>query len=173
MERSSLFAVAILAAWLALTVCMWFAATGSFGTVRRVLEGGNPQLTETAKPLSTDQTRLLMRHAASEINRTYFRAYGWAQLVLGAALLGLLLRQSPRETTALVIVGVMAAVAAALTFYVTPKVIALGRQIDFVPRKPAPPEMARFRMLHGAFTFLDGLKLLGGLALLVRWIWAK
>ena len=164
-------AMALLGAWVAMTVCMWFAATGSFGTVRRILEGGNSQFAETTRPLTSDQTRMAARHVASEINRTYFRAYGWAQLALGAALLILLLRQTPRDTTALIMIGAMLAVVAVLTFYVTPEVIALGRRIDFVPRDPAPPEMPRFGMLHGAFTLLDGMKLVTGLALLGRWVW--
>ncbi len=163
--------VAILSAWLAMTVCMWFAATGSFGTVRRVLESSNQELAETTRPLTSDQTRMVLRHAASEINRTYFRAYSWAQLALGAARLALLLRQTPRDTSAIIMVGVMVAIVLALTFYVTPEVTAIGRRIDFVPRRPAPPEMARFRMLHGAFAILDGVKLLAGLGLLLRWIW--
>jgi len=166
-----MLAVAILSAWLAMTVCMWFAATGSFGAVRRALEGSNPQLAETTKTLTADQTRLVMRHAASEINRTYFRAYGWAQMVLGLGLLVVLLRQTPRDTAALIIVGAMLTVVVPLTFYVTPEIIAIGQRIDFVPRDPAPPEMSRFRLLHGAFTALDGLRLLAGLGLLARWIW--
>ncbi|MBI4166360.1 MAG: DUF4149 domain-containing protein [Acidobacteria bacterium] len=166
-----MFEVAILSAWLAMTLSMWFAATGTFGAVRRVLEGSNPQLAETTKTLTADQTRLVMRHAASEINRAYFRAYGWAQLVLGLGLLVLLLRQTPRDSVALIVAGMMLAVVAVLTLYVTPEIIALGRGIDFVPRDPAPREMPRFRMLHGAFTVLDGLKLFAGLGLLARWIW--
>lgn len=166
-----MLAVAILSAWLAITVCMWFAATGSFGTVRRVLEGGDPQLAEATKPLTAGQTRVVLRYLTSEINRTYFHAYGWAQLVLGLALVILLLRRTPRDMTALIVTGVMVAVVVVLTFYVTPEVIAIGRRIDFVPREPAPPEMARFRLLHGAFTITDGVKLLAGLGLLARWLW--
>ena len=171
MERHRVLAVAVLSAWLAITVCMWFAATGSFGAVRRVLEGSNPQLAETTKSLTADQTRLVMRHAASEINRTYFRAYGWAQIVLGLGLLALLVRQTPRDSAALIVVGAMLVVVAPLALYVTPEIIDLGRRIDFVPRDLAPPEMSRFRMLHGAFTALDGLKLFAGFGLLARWIW--
>lgn len=173
MGRSHLLATAVLSAWLAVTLCMWFAATGSFGAVRRVLEGSNPQLAETARSLTADQTRLVMRHAASEINRTYFRAYGWAQLVLGGILLSLLLRQAPRDVFNLALAGGMLAAAAVLTLYITPEIVTLGRQIDFVPRDPAPPGMARFRALHGAFTGLDGAKLLAGLALLGRWVLAR
>lgn len=166
-----MLAVAILSAWLAITLCMWFAATRSFGTVRRVLESSDPQLAEATKPLGAEQTRVVLRHLTSEINRTYFRAYGWAQVALGLALVILLLRRTPRDTTALIVAGVMLAIVAVLTLYVTPEVIAIGRRIDFIPRDPAPPEMARFRMLHGAFTVMDGVKLVGGLGLLVRWLW--
>jgi hypothetical protein len=163
--------VAILSAWVTMTLCMWFAATGSFGAVRRVLEHPSPQLSDTAKSLTADQARLVMRHTASEINRTYFRGFGWAQVVFGVLLLVLLAGQSPRDPTALAVAAAMVLIVLPLTFYVTPEIIALGRQIDFVPRDPAPPEYARFRTLHAAFTILDGMKLLAGLGLLVRWIW--
>jgi hypothetical protein len=57
-----------------------------------------------------------------------------------------------------------------LTFVITPMIISLGRSIDFIPRNPPPPVMPRFWALHGAFTGLDGLKFLGGLGLMIRWI---
>lgn len=67
----------------------------------------------------------------------------------------------------------MLALAAVLTLYITPEIVALGRQIDFVPRDPVPPEMPRFRVLHGAYTGFDGAKLLAGLVLLGRWVLAR
>ena len=165
-----MLAIVILSAWVAVTVCMWFAASGSFSTLKRVVEGSNPQFADAAKTLSPDQVRVVLRYLTSEINRTYFRAYGWAQLLLGGLLLGLVLRSAPRDTFNLAVAGVMLALAAVLTLYITPQIVALGRQIDFVPRDPAPPEMVRFRVLHGAFTGLDGAKLLAGLVLLGRWV---
>ncbi len=168
MERSRLLIVVILSAWVAMTACMWFAASGSFRTVNRVLHESNSRFAEAAKPLSPDQTRVVLRYLTSEINRTYFRAYGWAQLVLGALLLVLLLREVPRNTIDLAIAGTMLALAAVLTLYITPEIVAVGRQIDFLPREPVPPELARFRTLHAAFTGLDGAKLLAGLIMLGR-----
>jgi hypothetical protein len=173
MGRIQLLAVVVLSAWIAMTVCMWFAASGSFRTVTRVLQGSDAQFAEAAKPLSPDQARVVLRYLTSEINRTYFRAYGWAQLVFGVLLFVLMLRHSPRNTTDLAIAGAMLALAAVLTLYLTPEIVAIGRRIDFVPRDPAPPEMARFRMLHGAFTGLDGAKLLSSLIVLGRWILAR
>ena len=46
-------------------------------------------------------------------------------------------------------------------------VLLLWRQ---APRDPAPPAMSRFWTLHRTFTGLDGVKLLAGLSMLVRWI---
>ncbi len=163
-------ALVLLGAWLAMSACMWFAATASFGTVRRVLEGGNPQFSEATRQLTPEQTRMASRHLTSEINRTYFRAYGWAQVVFGLALLFVVFRQTPRSIGSLVVVGAMFAVVLVLTFYVTPQIIELGRRLDFVSRTPPPPEWPRFRMLHGAFTILDGIKVLAGLGLLASWL---
>ncbi len=173
MERTRLLALAVLSAWVAITVAVWFAASGSFRTVAQVLQRSDPQLADAAKTMSADQTRVVLRYLTSEINRTYFRAYGWAQLVFGVLLFVLMLRHTPRNTTDLAIAGAMLTLAAVLTLYITPEIVALGRQIDFVPRDPAPPEMARFRAFHGAFTGLDGAKLLAGLVLLGRWVLAR
>jgi Domain of unknown function (DUF4149) len=163
-------AIAILGVWLGWTLFMWFLAGRSFATVDRVLHGDNPEFAEAARPLSPGQTREVLRHLASEINRTIFRAYGWAQIVLGALLLGLLWLQTPRDTFSLVLAGGMAVLVLILVLMITPQIISLGRTLDFVPRNPTPPGFQRFWMLHGAFTGLDGVKLLAGLVLLGRWI---
>jgi hypothetical protein len=163
-------AITLLGVWLGWTIFMWFAATRTFRTVDRVLNSPNPQLAAATQPLGHDETRVVLRHLASEINRTFFGTYGVAQIVLGVALLLLIWRQTPRDTLAMVLAGVMLALVVILTVAITPQIIALGRRIDFLPRNPEPAVMPRFWMLHGAFTGLDGVKLLAGLVLLVRWI---
>ena len=173
MARIQALGIAVLSGWLAMTLCMWFAATGSFTTVRRVLETPNPTLAEAIHPLSAERARGLLRFLTSEINRTYFRAYGWAQLLMAATLLAIVLLPSRRDQASVIIVAAMLAVVAVLTLYITPEITALGRRMDFLPRDPAPPGMVRFRTLHAAFTTLDGTKLLAGLALLVRLIWGR
>jgi hypothetical protein len=173
MGRTSILAVALLSAWLAATLFMWFAATRSFSTVDRVLANRTPQFVEATKLLPEGQTRLLFRYLASEINRTYFWAYGVAQTLLGLVLLLLLWRPTPRDTIALAVVGGMLGLVLILTLVITPLMVSLGRSIDFVPRNPPPPIMPRFWALHGAFTGLDGVKFLAGLGLLIRWILTK
>lgn len=170
MTRTSMLKVAILSAWLILTPVMWFAATKSFSTVDRVLGTANIQFDEATKGMAVGQTRVVLRHLASEINRSFFWGYGLAQIVLGGALVLLLWRTTPRDTLGFGVVCFMLGLVLILTLALTPMIISLGRSIDFVPRNPPPPVMPRFWALHGAFTGLDGVKFLAGLGLLVRWI---
>jgi len=170
MGRMHVVAIALLGMWLGWTVFMWFAATRTFRTVDRVLNSPNPQFAAATQPLGHDETRVVLRHLASEINRTFFGAYGVAQILLGIVLLILIWRQTPRDTLALVLASVMLGLVLILTSVITPQIISLGRSIDFLPRNPEPAVMPRFWMLHGAFTGLDGVKLLAGLVLLARWI---
>jgi hypothetical protein len=46
--------------------------------------------------------------------------------------------------------------------------VSLGRELDFVPRDPAPPGMSRFWILHAAYTTLEMVKLAVGAG--VTWI---
>jgi hypothetical protein len=172
MERIRALAIAILSLWIGLTLAMWFVATRSFRTVDRVLSQPGPEFSRAVQPLGPDQTRVTLRHLASEINRTLFDAYGWAQVVLGVLLVLVLWRQTPRDTIGLAVAWLMLGLVLILTFFIQPAIVSIGRSIDFVPRQPAPPLIARFWMLHGAFTGLDGVKCLAALGLLLRWVLA-
>jgi hypothetical protein len=162
--------VAILSAWLITTPFMWFAATQSFATVDRILRTAKPQFLEATKGMAEGQTRVVLRHLASEINRAYFWGYGLAQAVFGVVLLFLLWRETPRDTLGFGVVCAILGLVLILTLVITPMIASLGRSIDFVSRNPPPPVMPRFWALHGAFTGLDGVKFLAGLGLLIRWI---
>jgi hypothetical protein len=170
MARTQLILIVLVSAWVALTLFMWFAATRSFGTVDRILAKPPAELEAAVKPLGNEQRREVLRFAASEINRTLFKAYSATEILLGVIVFLLLLRQSPRDTMGMVLAGVMLGLVLILAFIIQPQIVSLGRQIDFLPRHPAPAVMPRFWMLHGAFTGLDGVKLLTGLVLLIRWI---
>jgi hypothetical protein len=170
MGRSQVLAAAILGAWIMSTLCMWFAATRSFATVERVMKGGQPQFVEITKPLGEASTRMVIRHMASEINRTLFWGYGALQTGFGVLLFLLVLRQTPRHTLDISLVATMLAFSLILTLVLTPLITSVGRSIDFLPLNPPPPVMPRFWMLHGSFTSLDGVKLLAGIGLLIRWI---
>ncbi len=170
MARSQVLAVAILAAWIMSTLCMWFAATRSFATVDRIIKGDRPEFVEITKPLEAPSLLMVVRHTASEINRSVFWGYGVLQIVMGAALLLLLWKQQPRNHIDVAVAATMLILAIILTVVITPWVVSLGRSIDFLPRNPPPPVMPHFWALHGSFTGLDGVKLLAGISLLIRWI---
>jgi len=170
MTRVQGISIAILSLWVGWTLFMWFAATRSFRTADRVLKSSPPQFSRIVQSLGPEKTREVLRYLASEINRTYFRAYGRGQIVLGSLLLALVWLKTPRDTFSLAMVAGMFFIVVVLTLGVMPQIIALGRNIDFLPRSPAPPDYQRFWKLHAIFTGLDGAKLLAGLVLLVRLI---
>ncbi len=170
MSKTHALSIAVLAFWIGINLAVWFAATRTFSTAERVLKSPNAKFSPTVTTLGSEGARETLRYLASEINRTYFRAYGWAQVVLGIFLFVLVWRQSPRSNLDAALAGGMLAIALVVSLVLTPWISSLGRALDFVPRSPAPPGMSRFWMLHGAFTGLDGIKLLAGFTLLGRWI---
>ena len=170
MTRIQAVSIVVLSLWVGWTLFMWFAATRSFRTVDEVLKSPPSQFSSDLRGLKPEQTREVLRYLASEINRRYFRAYGWGQLALGAVLLFLLAWKTPRNGLNVAVSAVMLFIVVLLTLGVMPQIIALGRNIDFLPGTPPPPGYQRFWKLHMMFTGLDGAKLLGGIFLLVRLI---
>jgi len=168
--RIQALAIVVLTLWVGWTLFMWFAATRSFRTADQVLKSPPSQFSRNVQGLSQEQTREVLRYLASEINRTYFRAYGWGQIVLGTLLLFLLAWRTPRNALDPAIAAVMLFIVIVLTLGVMPQIISLGRNIDFLPRTPPPPGYQRFWKLHALFTGLDSAKLLGGVVLLIRLI---
>ena len=165
----TLFAV-LLGIWLAGTLLEWFIATQNFATVDRVLSADPEVLMEQSRPLNRDRLRVLYRHLASELNRFYFRAWGWAQMVLAIALFACLAGMRTQDRLTWMLVGFMLVLVGTLQFLVTPRMVALGRSLDFLPREPVPPEMGRFWRLHATFTGLDTVKLILGMVALIRWM---
>ena len=76
MGRMQALTIALMGAWIMSTLCMWFAATRSFATVESVIKRADPPFVEITKPLGETSTRVVLRHMASEINRSLFWGYG-------------------------------------------------------------------------------------------------
>jgi hypothetical protein len=92
----------------------------------------------------------------------YFQWWNIVQLALGAAVLALTTRRADARRIRIVVAAMVGAVIVMLA-WMTPEMTALGRRLDFVPRDPAPPEIGRFWMLHGAYTLLEMAKLIASL----------
>ena len=161
------WALVVMGAWVMGSICMSVVATQNFYTVDRLLAGqSSAAFTAMVQKLGQPAARELLRYLSSELNRLYFQMWNVAQIVLGVAALWLSRRSAagPKADgpASKIIVGMLAIVVLMLV-YLTPAIVSLGRELDFVPREPAPPGMSRFWVLHAAYTSLEMLKLALGL----------
>ena len=141
---------------------MSVVATENFYTVDRLLAApSHATFAAMVQKLGQPAARELLRYLSSELNRLYFQMWNVAQLVLGVMALWLLARS--RKDLAGKCILAMLAIVVLMLVYLTPAIVSLGRELDFVPRDPAPPGMSRFWVLHAAYTSLEMVKLAMGL----------
>jgi hypothetical protein len=160
------WALVVMGMWLMGTIATSVVATENFYTVDRMLTGSTSvAFYKDVQTLGHPQTRELLRYLSSELNRLYFRIWNIAQFVLAAVLMWLLGTHRARWGVFAMLMMVV------ILSYLTSDIVSLGRQLDFVPRDPAPPGMSRFWILHAAYTTLEMLKLLVGVV--VTWMIAK
>jgi len=168
------WALVVIGAWLAGTVCMSIVATENFYTIDRLLtDSRSAAFTSTVERLGHPLARDFLRYLSSELNRLYFQLWNGAQLAFGAVVLWLLVRSRRQHPIyagrAGRAVAAMLVIVVAMAVWLTPAIVALGRSLDFVPRDPAPAGMQRFWVLHAAYTSLEMFKLLIG-AVAAWWI---
>jgi len=154
-------------AWLMGTVFLWVVATENFRRVDTVLGSPHSEFHQRLEPLPAGEARVVLRFLASELNRFYFAVWGWSQLILGGVVLILSWRLSV-DRLDLGLVGAMWVLSAILTLWVMPSIIEIGRQVDFIPRSPPPPQMDAFWRYHLAYTLTDLVKFGAGLFWLLR-----
>jgi len=161
-------ALVVMGMWLMGSIATSVVATENFYTVDRMLTtSGNVEFYRDVQKLGHGQTRDLLRYLSSELNRLYFRIWNLTQIVLGGVVLWLIRRAGPFGPAALGVLTMLAIVLLMLG-YLTPAIVSLGRELDFVARDPAPPGMSRFWILHAAYTTLEMVKLVLGAG--VTWI---
>ncbi len=152
----SRWALVLLGAWLTGTLCVSVVATQNFYTVDRLLaRRASPEFTTIVDREGQPRARDFLRYLASELNRLYFQLWNGAQVFIAWIVLWLVAGQ---RRTIRWLVGTMVVLTIAVAAMTQP-IVTLGRSLDFVPREPAPPGMARFWMLHGAYTSLEMIKL--------------
>jgi hypothetical protein len=163
--RKQVVALTLVSFWVASTLFMWFAATRSFRTADRLAHRPEPSFARAIKPLGEGLREAALRYIASQINAVYFRFYGFVQIALGIAVVALIAWQTPRDSIGLVLAAIMLVIAVALATLIEPRIASFGRNLERQANLPA-----RFWLLHRAYTGLDGLKLVAGIVLIVRWI---
>ncbi len=148
-------ALLLIGAWLAGTVGMWVVATTNFRVADRI--AGQPPAPARAI-LESPAGRPLLRYFASELNRRFFWIWGAVQLALAVAIVLPAARASSRDFVTLALATALVVLALAMLGLITPVIVSLGREMDFVPRDPPPPQMRRFGLFHAVYSVLDLLK---------------
>ncbi|HMF93916.1 MAG TPA: hypothetical protein VKE96_06465 [Vicinamibacterales bacterium] len=170
------WALVLVGAWIAGSICTSIVATENFYTIDRLLAApAHPSFATAVQQLGQPQARDLLRYLSSELNRLYFRMWNIAQIGIAALTLWLISGSGPSDQgarRAFRTVAAMLAIVVVMLVYLTPQIVAVGRSLDFVPRDPAPPQMRAFWILHGAYTSLEMLKLGAGV-LVAFWIAAE
>ncbi|HWP84748.1 MAG TPA: hypothetical protein VNN17_06130 [Terriglobia bacterium] len=153
---------ALLGGWLVGTVLIAWIAAENFWIIDRLLATSlHPSFHRDVSLLPPGEARALLRYLASEQNRLYFVWWGWAEGLLGMALVLLAVRTGSGRLLAGF--ALMLGLVLLSQLYLTPQIVSLGRSLDFVPREPPPPGLRRFGILHAASTAVALLKLgLGG-----------
>jgi hypothetical protein len=162
----------VLGCWLGGSILMMAVVSYNFAGFEDLF-ARNPQLAEHAgfDPRDTDAKKasLLWVHAA-ELNRVFFQGWNRAQFVLGGlALVLAVAARAPRLPLILLALGLALVLLTHLAL--EPRIVELGRQLDFRPRTPPPPMLAAFQAAHRDYFIADTARFVlvlaaGGLLLL-------
>ena len=156
------------------SVIMIMVATRNFRLVDELLQSSpNPQFQSFVQRWGAAPTRDLLRYLSSELNREYFQHWNIAQLALGAGTLLLLPRRAAGDGAAergvRRVIGLSWGLVIAMSVGLAPRIVAVGRSLDFVPHEPAPPALQQFWVLHVSYTVIELVKL-GLLGLAAFWL---
>lgn len=163
----------MLGIWLGCSVFMMFVAIQNFAGVDRLLSAPPEPVSKWIGQLGHDNTRMMLRYQASEQNRLFFSCWDWVQVALGVILTGVIFFSPRAGRPALILAGLMLVIAVSQATLMTPRIIGLGRVIDFAPQALETPERAEFWRLHRFYSGLEVFKLVLGLGLSVLFVWDR
>ena len=156
-----------MAAWLMGAVLMAIVATQNFYTIYRLMaDPAHPVFAADIEKLGHDATFDLLYYFSSELNRLYFQYWNLAQLPIGILALWLVLKIPGSDNAKKQIVA-MLGIVLFLTVLITPRMLSVGRAIDFVPRDPPPDGLRTFGLLHATYSVFDGIELILGIIVTV------
>ncbi len=139
----------------------WMAFRG-FDVVEDVLRAPSPQFEEIQKPVGHESTRLLLRFQVAELNREMAHDWGVAQLIFAVSTLLLILFATSEGRPTLIIAAVVLLIVAIQQFALMPRIVGLGRLLDFLPPDQALADRGELRALSVMYTGSEILKLLVG-----------
>jgi hypothetical protein len=169
LRTARFWAIFCMGFWLMGTAGMALVAAQNFWSVDRLLAAqANPKFVEKVEKLGHDSAHDLLYYFSSELNRLYFQYWNLAQLAIGILALWFVV-QVPASNRAKWGIVAMLGIVLFLTALITPRMVSLGRELDFVPRDPLPSGMRTFGLLHAAYTVFDGIVLILGI-LVTAWL---
>jgi len=149
----------VLGIWLGGSVILGAVVAYQFSGMDDLL-ARNPKLAAHAGfapgDASAKKSSLLWVHS-SELNRVFFEVWNRSQLVLGALAIGLALWSRAGRTPLLLLVTAVLLVAFS-SWLLEPRIVELGRALDFLPRNPPPPLLQTFQRYHGAYFLAESLR---------------
>ena len=152
-----------MAVWITGTVWMGVVATENFYTIDRLFAARpNAQFTAAVEKLGDPYARFLLRYLSSELNRLFFQVWGLGQIGVGILALWCVVALPKSGKSKWMIVS-MLAISLLFAAVITPEIVSVGRELDFVARDPAPSALRTFGLLHAGYTVLDGVKLILGI----------
>jgi len=158
-----------MAIWLSGSIFTAVIATENFYTIDRLIaKSPNDVFRVVVETMENPPARDLLRYLSSELNRLYFQYWNLAQLPVGIIALRLV-SSLPKSRMATIGIVAMLCVVLFLMVAVTPGILSVGRQIDFVPRNPPPPELRTFGLLHATYSALTVVNVVLGI-LVTLWI---
>jgi hypothetical protein len=153
-----------MAIWLFGNIFMTVIATQNFYTIDRLIADSPSEIfNSTVAAMQNPSAYEMLRYLSSELNRLYFQYWNLAQLPLGILALWLVSGLPDSKGPTWEIVGMLLVVLFLMVF-ITPAILRIGRNMDFVPRDPTPPQMRTFGLLHTAYIVITVINLALGTA---------
>jgi hypothetical protein len=172
-RKARSWAIFCMAVWLTGTVAMAIVATENFYRIDPIINAQpNPVFASYIEKLGRGAIHDVMYYYSSELNRLYFQFWNVGQLVVGILTLWLIVK-IPGSNRAKWEVVAMLGIVLFLTVFITPRIVSVGRSLDFVPRVPPPDGLRTFGLLHATYTVLDGIQLILGVLVTLSLIQLK
>ncbi len=156
-----------LGAWLAGSVmALWFSSE-NVATIDQRLRAPSKDLAAYLARVELSDADVIVRHHASEVNRSLFATWERVEIVLGLALLAGLFFGPDSKRFTIVLCLMMLACVIFLHWFLTPEMAKVGQVVDFVAPDHASVARDRLRSLNTGYQVIGMVKL--GLGLVIAW----
>ena len=148
----------LLGAWIAGSVFMAIVSILALRAPEIVMTVPHPAAQQIARQIGSENTTLLLRHAASELSRYLLRKWELAQLLLGALLAICLFLGTQRRIFPLLLCGIMLTMVIFQLAGVTTELAYRGKETDFPPGSTALGPTTRYLLLQQVFIGAEIMK---------------